>query len=502
MTDVSTDWVLPFRLERARDPDAGRAPVAISTPVGTIASTHQAVVDQRGLVTPRPGGWSLDWWVGADDRWHLPSREVAVRQRLVDDMPVIETAMRIPTGDAVQRVFGVRHGDDELVIVEIENRSKLPVALVLAVRPYDADGEATIDRVGLRDGVTVIVDGGDAMRLPRPPSRTALSTSAEGDVASIVFRGDAGDSTPVEVRDGSGRASAAFIFPLAHTATMRVALPVPGGRVARVPDAVSAEQVARGWRAHVGRGTRVVIPDAAVQASVDAERASLLLRTPHRLTPDEVPSALRALDRFGHGRDVADALRFLPVDLATVAEHWRLHRDIALVHELTPAIAAAAEAMARRGGSARALHDAAVLLEAVGETRAAADARWLAAGLPDGDGAAEPPELDLVSVREMLVREVDDGLALCTRVPAEWLGQGIEVHDAPTHRGALSYAVRWHGDRPALLWELVPHDGLSPCRLTAPGLDPTWSSAELSGDALLAAVAVPGLVTPVRLRRP
>ena len=27
-----------------------------------------------GLVTPPGGGWSLDWWIGADDRWHLPSR--------------------------------------------------------------------------------------------------------------------------------------------------------------------------------------------------------------------------------------------------------------------------------------------------------------------------------------------------------------------------------------------------------------------------------------------
>ena len=42
-------------------------------------------------------------------------------------------------------------------------------------------------------------------------------------------------------------------------------------------------------------------------------------------------------------------------------------------------------------------------------------------------------------------------------LPDAWLGQGIEVHDAPTHHGVLSFAVRWHGDRPALLWELTPH---------------------------------------------
>jgi hypothetical protein len=56
------------------------------------------------------------------------------------------------------------------------------------------------------------------------------------------------------------------------------------------------------------------------------------------------------------------------------------------------------------------------------------------------------------------------------------------VHDAPTRHGPLSYAVRWHGARPALLWEAPPG-----VRLRAPGLDPTWSSETTRGDALLAA---------------
>jgi hypothetical protein len=89
-------------------------------------------------------------------------------------------------------------------------------------------------------------------------------------------------------------------------------------------------------------------------------------------------------------------------------------------------------------------------------------------------------------VRSMVVREVEGGLALCTMVPDHWIGQGIEVHDAPTGRGLLSFAVRWHGDRPALLWELVPHDPEGTVTITIPGLDPTWSTTELRGDALLA----------------
>ena len=45
------------------------------TMVGNLTSPWEAIVDPRGLVTPWNDGWSLDWWVGADDRWHVPSRE-------------------------------------------------------------------------------------------------------------------------------------------------------------------------------------------------------------------------------------------------------------------------------------------------------------------------------------------------------------------------------------------------------------------------------------------
>jgi len=78
-------------------------------------------------------------------------------------------------------------------------------------------------------------------------------------------------------------------------------------------------------------------------------------------------------------------------------------------------------------------------------------------------------------------------------MPPAWWGLGWEVHDAPTRWGRLSYAVRWHSGRPALLWDLGdPLDGIAgdPV-LTAPGLDPSWSTTERRGEALLAPVAPP-----------
>ncbi len=99
----------PWWLERQLDPESpdfesGADALNVThrdwVQLGTVSTPERAVVDPRGLVSPGPVGWSLDWWIGADDRWHVPSREVAVRQQRIDGAPVIETSMRIPGGRA------------------------------------------------------------------------------------------------------------------------------------------------------------------------------------------------------------------------------------------------------------------------------------------------------------------------------------------------------------------------------------------------------------------
>jgi hypothetical protein len=87
-------------------------------------------------------------------------------------------------------------------------------------------------------------------------------------------------------------------------------------------------------------------------------------------------------------------------------------------------------------------------------------------------------------VRDLLVREDGDELAVLHTLPDEWNREALEVHNAPTERGGFSYAVRWHDKKPALLWQLVPHDD-RPTKISAPGLDPMWSSSELEGEEML-----------------
>ena len=42
----------------------------------------------RGAVSVVGESWSLDWWIGADDRWRVAASEPAVRQRTIEGTPV------------------------------------------------------------------------------------------------------------------------------------------------------------------------------------------------------------------------------------------------------------------------------------------------------------------------------------------------------------------------------------------------------------------------------
>jgi hypothetical protein len=88
------------------------------TTVGVTGQQWRASVSAWGAVAP----WAeeqtapLDWAVAADDRWHLPAKEAAVRQRRLDGAPVIETRVRIPDGAGVHRVWPVADRGGNTVI--------------------------------------------------------------------------------------------------------------------------------------------------------------------------------------------------------------------------------------------------------------------------------------------------------------------------------------------------------------------------------------------------
>jgi hypothetical protein len=190
-----------------------------------------------------------------------------------------------------------------------------------------------------------------------------------------------------------------------------------------VPDASS---VVRGWKAQLDRGMRVTLPDHALQQRVDTARAQVLLAG-QAWRPD--PADVVALEDWGFDDEAIAAWQRLP---GRARRRARRRDD-------TPA-------------------DWSALRQA---------------------HAALPAAL-LVAVRRALVRETEHGIEGLATLPADWRGQSLDVRDAPTREGPVSYSVRWHGDRVAFLWD-VPRGVTT----RVPALDPEWSTSEPRGEALL-----------------
>ncbi len=544
------------------------------TLVGSLDGDRPARVDGAGLITPHGAPWSIDWWIGADDRWYLPAREATVRQHRQGPGPVLTTSMRIPSGDAHHRVHGAVVGGRDVTVIEVENDSPVPVALALALRPYTVDDEVGPASLDLRlTPPLVLVDGAPALGLPRAPNEAAASTH-EDLVATVTSGGELVWDTGGHDRraaPGAGPANAVVLYPLPHRTTLRFVIPaspvrgfegpavtVPavagsaagsgGASTAAVPavdDVPDHEAVARGWRAVVEGRVRYELPDDGLGLLLGAARARLVSGSDRerRMAVGAVASSagpvLEALARAGHRDEVGPM-----VAAAAQAFPRRLSAGPRAGADLVAALAPALVTLEAEPGP-ELLETAAQLThlveKAVGRRRAASDPLVARArrGLADlaglaGDEAGrrhllraldpaptadpgraadlaaaasearswgtddiEPAARYVLAVLDLLVDDRGEDLVLLPHHPTAWRGGGVEVHRTPTVHGPLSYGIRWHGPRPALLWDLERPAGAAPVRLVCPGLDPDWSSDEARGETLLAGstdglAAVPG----------
>jgi hypothetical protein len=378
---------------------------------GVAGGPWRAGVTPWGAIEPWDGSPTLDWFVAADDRWHVPSREPAVRQQRLSGTAVVETRVRVPTGDAVQRVFSVADAGG-LTVVEIENDSALPIAVAFA--------------------------GRDRVLTDRPTG-----------------------SVPIE---GIELPPSAIVLPVGHRTAVRVAIAhdelYADGMPASLP---SATRVAGGWRALTAKASRLELPadrGATLAEAVTAVRCELILgvRPSRADEPAAFVVAVSELMRMGAlirtdgpGETVADIAD--AVSAFAPAPGWQC--DVALD-------------AARR------------VLVAVGESRAAGDVERIVRQRERASRPRTAPD------GVWCIPWLEEGLVLHGRLlpyglPTEWLGADFEVFGLPIGaRSRIDYAVRWHGERPAVLWDVTGEAVV----LSAPSVDPGWRTADAKGEAL------------------
>jgi hypothetical protein len=390
----------------------------------------------RGEVTPWgdvlvDGEIRLRWFIAADDRWYEPARETTVRQRQVSGVPVIETRLKVPGGDAVQRVYGVANFGG-VIVVEIYNDSSLPFA--------------------------VAFDRGDisTMRAPSP-------TGVQG----------------IDLPSGS------VVFPVGHHATMRAAIRIGAANknsgqltASELEGLPSYEQVERGWLAALQTSSRVDLPELTWSTMLTQKRCEILLSEPQvsdRQT-DEVEFIL----------DIAERVR-----LGDKAAQWA--SDVAVAAEKI--IKRCARNKIVQWDEDRAILAAGMVLDRAGESRGRDDVARVWSRLAEPGVSRELNALTKSSSRgpawiesQLIAHRRDGMIDICPRgIDESWLGVNFECHKllaTPLH--TISYAVRWHGERPALLWDI---DGPTGLRVVASAIDKTFSSTDIRGEALLSGFA-------------
>jgi hypothetical protein len=373
---------------------------------GVHGRRWRASVTGWGGVQPWDGSPELEWYVAADDRWHVPAQEPTVRQQRIDGTPVTETRVRVPRGDVVQTVYSCADAGG-VTVIEVTNESTLPVAIAF-------------DR---RDLLT------------------------ERPIADVSIQG-------IELPPGS------FVLPLGHRARLRVGLVHGGVRSGPLPGGLpGADQVVRGWLGLTDRASRFVLPDgeggAGLALGVTAHRCELALGVLDPAADDPVRFliGIGELIRMGEPADAWIEQIAAAVEAVAAAPDWA--SDVAL--------AAAARALA-----------------AAGERRAVADVERIIAGRAPADPPPAPPGdvLDIAWLEGCFAR---GGALFPFGFPSEWLGHSFEAHGVPTGpRSSVSLAVRWHGARPAALWEQQGE----PVELSAPAVAPEWTMSAASGEVL------------------
>lgn len=490
--------------------------------IGTLGSSARARVTAGGVIELQ-NGVTLSWWVGAEDRWHRPAEEITVRQSLVADAPVPRIAVRVPGGDVVTTITAVQQGQRELAVIDVSNQSAVPVAVAFVVSGAAAR-DITVDKSVVR------VAGRPVLYLPRAP-QFSVGASSHEDLVSALGSGASGawsaDATHVAV-----------MLPITHRTTLRAAgLLAASGAAALAASPVlsalpDAEAVGRGWAVQVGRAPAVEgdgVRDASLRSlaaallleadafpidapSVDIVSLSALARGCSRMGLNtEAESLLRVLDDLQGLRGSlgpADQPQITALAVAAVVDHALLSGNQAFAASLAPVVAGALEFLQKRTSTDRSVFGAAArFFTSIGESGAARAAKreWTRAGSPWPLPRAPLPPLPALSqgasllpddvvrlsdeaidvVGSLALDDAEGNLVLLGGMRAEdLLGLNLAVHRVPTPAGPLSFAIRWHGERPALLWELGSIDGTA---LSVPSLAPGMVvPASARGEVLLA----------------
>lgn len=426
----------------------------------------------------------LLWRVRTADGWIEPAHGAT---QTLEGAAVVHTSIDVPGGSVVHRCAVGVAGGTPVAVIEIENRSDYAVATGFEVA-----------QTGIAQAV---------------PTTSETAISLDG-VPLAYF-----DSPPRPTQEAD---DPTVVFALPHTATVTVTMPLaPLAKshgefeTVAVP---SPSDINRGWARHLDAAFRVEVGDEDIEAAIRPLQRSLVsgpvadtdrwkwavalcesgyaseVDTNLDLLADEAPANLIfAVGRWAElGGDLVQAERILEPLARSAMTLRRVDHQVIVPMGWSVGMLAGAVRAAQAIEQPDVADEIAGLTELVVRRSPLATIADVRADLvtassthtfPEGHHTGTTAHV-LRAIRHLMVDESGTTVDLLASLPLAWRGRPIDAHNLHIAAGVLSYGLRWHGPRPALLWEL---DRRSEARfeLQVPSISKTWTSIEDVGEDLL-----------------
>jgi hypothetical protein len=333
----SLSWVLPYWVQRQYDRHSPsfvpRSHLGLSmnvthrnwTAIGNPDCPVEPIVDPRGMVTPLKDGWSIDVWLGEGDACLFPSRLVSIRQRLIHDLPIVETSFSWRELQIV--LLSYSKGPVLSLDVSIHNpgTSNRGIRVAFAIRPFNPEGVALIHELRFDDGDRAFrVGSSECVSFSRTPQEVHCRSFREGDAAESFRAARGTEKRSANCEIGLANGYAAFLLDVGPesaeevSAFMKLSNTLESADIRPTPG-----QAIERWEDILTTGVVLKTPDPDLDALFRASLATLIMlldgnvitpgpATYHQFWFRDAAYMLSALDRAGFAHLVAPVISSWP----------------------------------------------------------------------------------------------------------------------------------------------------------------------------------------------
>lgn len=190
------DWIWPYWILKQYDPeDKSFLPssyLSINlthrnwTAVSSLNSDFEAIIDEKGLLTPLFDGWSIEYWIKKGDDIIIPSKVKGVKQHLVNRVPIIKTDFYKKGFQISSEVLMTENHSGNYVVANylVENieYKSAQISFFLSIRPYNPESIIPIFSIEyIKKLNAFIINNKDYIYLEHKPARVICSNQKNRD---------------------------------------------------------------------------------------------------------------------------------------------------------------------------------------------------------------------------------------------------------------------------------------------------------------------------------